>query len=244
MVRSTDTPRKNDTTYLKRRRTVAIVSLAVVAALAVWLTVFVSRWIADFGGDPQAFKDFVDGYGWTGWLVALGIQILQVFISLIPGELVEVGLGYAFGAVEGTVLCLVGVAIASTLIFIIVKRFGVRVVELFIPRENIDRLKFINSERKLKRLIFLLFFIPGTPKDLFTYFVGLTRIRLSEFLILSLIARIPSVISSTFGGNLIQAGRYGQAVLLFAITGAVSLLGLWAYNRFSAKRNTRRQQDS
>ncbi len=239
----TDKTNQTDTAYLKRRRIVAIASLAIVAALAAWLTWSVSRWIANFKGDPQAFKDFVDGYGWTGWLIALGIQILQVFISLIPGELVEVGLGYAFGAIEGTVLCLVGVAAASALIFLIVKRFGVRVVELFIPRENIDRLKFINSERKLKRLIFLLFFIPGTPKDLFTYFAGLTRIRLSEFLIISLIARIPSVISSTFGGDLIQEERYGQAVLLFAITGALSLLGLWAYNRLSAKRNARRQKD-
>lgn len=239
----TDKPAKTDTAYLRRRRIVAVVSLAVVAALAVWLTWFVSRWFAHFKGDPQAFKDFVDGYGWTGWLVALGIQMLQVFVSLIPGELVEVGLGYAFGAIEGTVLCLLGVALASALIFVVVKRFGVRVVELFIPRESIDSLKFINSERKLKRLVFLLFFIPGTPKDLFTYFVGLTRIRLSEFLVISLIARIPSVISSTFGGNLIQEERYGQAVLLFAVTGAVSLLGLWIYNRLSAKRNARRQQE-
>ncbi len=240
-MQPTEQQPKNDAAYLKRRRIVAVVSLTVVAALAAWLTWFFSRWIGEFKGDPQAFKDFVDGYGWTGWLVALGIQILQVFISLIPGELVEIGLGYAFGALEGTILCLVGVAVASSLIFVIVKRFGVRVVELFIPRENIDRLKFINNERKLKRLIFLLFFIPGTPKDLFTYFAGLTRIQLSEFLILSLIARIPSVISSTFGGDLIQEQKYGQAVLLFAVTGAVSLLGVWVYNRIAAARSARRQ---
>ncbi len=243
-MQPTDTGQKTDAAYLKRRRIVAVISLTVVAVLAAWLTWFVSRWIAEFKGDPQAFKNFVDGYGWTGWLVALGIQILQVFISLIPGELVEIGLGYAFGAVEGTVLCLVGVAIASSLIFIIVKRFGVRVVELFIPRENIDRLKFINSERKLKRLIFLLFFIPGTPKDLLTYFAGLTRIQLSEFLILSLIARIPSVISSTFGGDLIQEQKYGQAVLLFAVTGVVSLLGLWTYNHIAAARSARRRSNN
>lgn len=223
--------------YLKRRRIVALVSLAVVIALAGWLTVFLIEKFSVFGSDPAQFKAFIDGYGWKGWLVALGIQILQVVISLIPGEVVEVGMGYAFGWPLGTALCLVGVGLASSVIFLLTKRWGVRLVELFIPRSKIDELRFINSEQRLRRLVFLLFFIPGTPKDLFTYFVGLTRIRLPEFLAISLIARIPTVVSSTIGGNLIQGEDYLSAILLFAITGAVSLCGIFLYNRLVAYRN-------
>lgn len=227
--------------YLRRRRTVALVSLAVVVLLFAGATVLVSRWLMTFSGDPQAFTDFVNSYGWWGRFVALGLQLLQVFISIIPGELVEIGLGYAFGALEGTLLCLVGVALGSVLIFLLVKRWGIRLVELFITREKIDQLRFINSEKKLKRLIFLLFFIPGTPKDLLTYFVGLTRIRLHEFLIISLIARIPSVVSSTVGGNMIQEQDYVKAIWLFVITGAVSLAGMWLYNQAVKKKNSSSQ---
>ena len=86
-------------------------------------------------------------------------------------------------------------------------------------------------------LIFLLFFIPGTPKDLLTYFVGLTDIKLVNFLLLSLIARIPSVLSSTFGGHLIGEGRYSGAVLLYAAVGTISLLGIFLYNYIIKKRN-------
>lgn len=229
---------KNTDPYLRRRRVLALVSLGVVILLFGAATWFFSQWFLMFRDDPQRFKDFIDSYGWSGRLIALGIQILQVFISLIPGELVEIGIGYTFGAVEGTMLCMVGVAAASTLIFLLVKKWGTRLVELFVDREKIDQLRFINSEKKLKRTVFLLFFIPGTPKDLLTYFVGLTRIRLHEFLALSLIARIPSVVSSTIGGNMIQTQEYGKAVLLFVITGAVSLIGLWIYNRLVTRRSS------
>lgn len=230
--------------YLRRRRIVALGSLAVVLALVSWLTVFIIEKFSVFGSDPEQFKAFIEGYGWKGWLVALGIQVLQVVISLIPGEVVEVGMGYAFGWLGGTALCLIGVGIASSLIFLLVKRWGVRLVELFISREKIDQLRFINSERRLKRTVFFLFFIPGTPKDLFTYFIGLTRIKLHEFLAISLIARIPTVVSSTIGGNLIQDRNYLEAILLFAITGAVSLVGLMLYNRIVAFRNRKKDTKS
>ncbi len=237
MAHSTD-----EKQYLRRRRIVALISLAVVLALATWLTLFFVRKFSAFGSDPEKFKAFIEGYGWKGWLVALGIQILQVVISLIPGEVVEVGMGYAFGWLGGTALCLLGVGLASAVVFLLVRRWGIRMVELFIPREKIDQLRFFNSEQRLKRTVFLLFFIPGTPKDLFTYFIGLTRIRLHEFLIITLIARIPSVVSSTIGGNLIQGQSYGSAVILFAITGAVSLTGIFIYNRLVTLWNRRKEE--
>ncbi len=227
----------------KRRRVIALCSLIIVAALFGWLTYFFTKHFLVFDKSPEEFKAFVESYGWTGRFVALGIQVLQVVVSLIPGELVEVGIGYTFGAVEGTLLCMAGIAVASSLVFVLVKRLGIRLVELFISRDKIDALRFINSEKKLKRLIFILFFIPGTPKDLLTYFVGLTRIKLHEFLILSLIARIPSLVSSTVGGNLIQQESYLGAVWVFLITGAVSLLGIFLYNRIVSFRNRKQKAD-
>jgi uncharacterized membrane protein YdjX (TVP38/TMEM64 family) len=241
-MKHTEKLSKDTAVYLKRRRIIAVVSLAVVLLLFMGATWFLFKWFRMFQDEPAAFKEFIDSYGWKGRFIALGIQALQVVISLIPGELVEIGMGYTYGAVEGTLLCLAGVALASSLIFLLVKWLGVRLVELFVSREKIDQLRFINSEKKLKRLIFLLFFIPGTPKDLFTYFIGLTRIRLHEFLIISLIARIPTVVSSTLGGNMIQEREYGKAVLLFLITGAVSLLGIWLYNFIVNKKNAYRER--
>ena len=53
-------------------------------------------------------------------------------------------------------------------------------------------------------LTFVLMTIPGTPKDLLTYFVGLTDMKLGTFLLISLVGRLPSVLSSTVGGHLLD----------------------------------------
>lgn len=185
-----------------------------------------------FSGNATAedFEAFIEGYGWWGRFVALGIQFLQVFIALIPGEFVEVGLGLAFGAVEGTIICMVGVALGSLSVFLLVKKWGIRVVELFVDTEKINSLKFINSEKKLNYTVFILFLIPGTPKDLLCYIVPLTRMKTAEFMIISMIARIPSIISSTIGGNLFGEGKYSEGLILLLITGLISLAGLKIYD--------------
>ena len=220
--------------YERRRKVLAGISLAVVLMLVVVLTLFVSRWLRSFSRDD--FREYLRSFGAGGWLVMLGLQILQVFIALIPGEIVESAAGYAFGPWLGTAICYLGISMASALIFTLTRRYGVRLVEVFISREKINELRFLNTEQKRNTLIFLLFFIPGTPKDLLTYFVGLTDIRLRTFLLLSMVARIPSVPTSTFGGHLLGEERYIGAVILYGITGLLSLLGLMGYNRYLKKK--------
>lgn len=227
---------------LKTKRIIGIVSLTVVIAVFAIVSYFVFYKFFAFSGSTESFEAFIEGYGWSGRFVALGIQFLQVFIALIPGEFVEVGLGLSFGFIEGTVLCLVGVGLASALVFVLVKKWGVKLVELFVSRDKIDSLRFINSEKKLNTLVFVLFLIPGTPKDLLTYFVPLTKMKLSEFLFISMIARIPSVVSSTIGGDFFGNGRYLEGIILFLITGGVSLLGILLYRVILAKYHKRKEK--
>ena len=213
----------------RKKKILGGISLVVVLLLIGLLSLLIWKYLSRVAQTPTAFKEFIESYGWGSRLVAIGIQMLQVVIALIPGEVVELGMGYAFGPWEGTLLCQLGTAIASALVFLFTKRFGIRMVEWFVPTKKIDELRIINSEKRLKRTLFLLFFIPGTPKDLFTYFFGLTRLRLHEFLIISLLARIPSVVSSTFGGHLIENKQYLSAGILLVIVGAISLAGLLLY---------------
>lgn len=223
----------------KSRKILSAVSIITVIILAVFATLFVWKWLSSFSRDE--FRDYIRSFGHFGWTVLFGVQFLQVFIALIPGEVVETAAGYAFGPLWGTVICYAGVAAASALIFLLTRRFGIRMTELFVSREKINSLKFINTEKKRNFLIFVLFFIPGTPKDLITYFVGLTDIKLYVFLCISLVARFPSVISSTFGGHLLGEGEYLNAVLLYGITGAVSLCGMAIYNKITASRQGKKK---
>lgn len=220
--------------YEYRRKWLAGISIVVAVILVLLATLFVWKWLADFS--QEEFRDYIQSFGALGWLVLLGLQFLQVFVALIPGELLETAAGYAFGPIMGTLICYVGVALASALVFALTRRYGIKLVEIFISREKINALRFLNTEKKRDTLIFLLFFIPGTPKDLFTYFVGLTEIKLSTFLFISMVARIPSILSSTFGGHLLGEKQYLGAILLYGITGAISLVGLLIYNAIIRKK--------
>lgn len=227
----------DDVQYRQNRKLLAGISAAVVIVLILLITWFLWRWLASF--TQEGLRDYIQSFGAASWLVFLILQILQVFIALIPGELLESVAGFAFGPVFGTLLCYAGIAIASSLVFLLTRKFGVKLVEVFISREKINQLRFLNTEKKRNFLIFLAFFIPGTPKDLLTYFVGLTEIKLSAFLAISLVARIPSVVTSTFGGHLIGEGEYISAVVVYAVTVAISLLGMLGYNRWMKRRENR-----
>ena len=220
--------------YERKRKWLAGISIAVLLLLVICVTLFVSRWLRSFS--QEDFREYVRSFGVLAPVVMLGLQILQVFIALIPGEIVESAAGFVLGPWLGTAVCYLGICIASTLIFTLTRRYGVRLVEVFVAREKINELRFLNTEQKRNPLIFLLFFIPGTPKDLLTYFVGLTDIRLKTFLLLSMVARIPSVITSTFGGHLLGEERYIGAVILYGVTGLLSLLGMLGYNQYLKKK--------
>ncbi|MBR5524405.1 MAG: TVP38/TMEM64 family protein [Clostridia bacterium] len=221
--------------YEKRRRLFALLTIVAFLLVLVLLTVFFTKILSPYIHSPETLRSFLEDYGWKGRFILFGLQCLQIVIALIPGEVIELGAGYAYGAVEGALICLASVALSSSLIFLFVKRFGAPLVELFISREKMQEMRFINSETKLKRLVFLVFFIPGTPKDALTYFVGLTNLKLSQFLVLTLFARIPSVVSSTVCGQMLGDRNYLTAVLVFAATAVISLLGYYLYNQLVKK---------
>lgn len=231
---------KNTEQNNKHKKTVALISFFIVLIITAAITVLIIKWLTSYSEDD--FRDYILSFGIWSWLVLLSLQFLQVFIALIPGELLETAAGFIFGPFFGTVICYLGVTLASTVIFLLTKRYGIKLVELFISGDKIRELGFLKTERRRDLLIFIIFFIPGTPKDLLTYFAGLTDIPLSRFLILSLTARIPSVVSSTVGGHLIGEGNYLKAVILYAVTGAVSLAGIFIYNKIIQKKCKNRKK--
>ena len=227
----------------KRKKIFAAVSIVLFLVLSLAVAWFVGRPMLQFASQPDRFRSWVDSHGIWGNLAFLGMMILQVVVAIIPGEPLEIGAGYTFGFWEGTLLCLLGIAIGGAIIFLLVRQFGMRVVELFFTQEKIQSLSFLHQSKKRDILLFLILFIPGTPKDLLSYFAGLTDIRFSKWLLLSTVARIPSVITSTVGGSAVGDQNYLFAVAVFAVTLLISALGLFFYNRFTARQEKRPPDD-
>ena len=217
----------------RHKRMLYIFSLAVFLLLFLAVAWFIGRPMIRFVREPDLFRSWVDSHGIWGSLAFIGMMVLQVVFAIIPGEPLEIGAGYAFGFWEGTFLCLVSILVGSALVVLLVRRFGMLLVEVFFSREKIQSLKFLHHSPRRDMLIFLILFIPGTPKDLLSYVAGLTDIRLSRWLLIATVARIPSVITSTAGGSLMGEQNYLFAILVFAGTLAVSGLGVLIYRQIS-----------
>lgn len=223
---------------LRRRRIVSILSILLFVGVFAFIFFAVGRPLIQFVEDPEQFRAWLDGYGIWGRLIFLGMTLLQIIIGIIPGEPIEIGAGYAFGVWEGTLLCLLGIFIGSTLIYLFSHYLGIKAVEAFYPREKLEELSFLKNTQQLNIITFILFFIPGTPKDMLTYFIGLTPMKLSTFLFITTVARIPSVITSVIGGSALGSQNYWTAIIVFAVTGLISLGGILFYKKKFGKKKT------
>ncbi|MBQ7485142.1 MAG: TVP38/TMEM64 family protein [Oscillospiraceae bacterium] len=218
----------------------AMAVLAVFSAAVFW---FVGRPMIRFARQPELFRQWVAQHGVWGKLAYVGMMVLQVLVAVIPGEPLEMCGGYAFGALWGTLLCLAGATLGSLLVFALVRRWGTALVEVFFSREKLQSLSFLHSSPKRDVIFWLIFTVPGTPKDLLCYFAGLTDLPWGKWILICTIGRIPSVITSTVGGHALGGQHYLFAAVTFAATMAVSGAGLLIYRAVLRRHNKNRQPE-
>ncbi|MBQ1210618.1 MAG: TVP38/TMEM64 family protein [Clostridia bacterium] len=184
----------------------------------------------------QAFADYLDQFGSYSWIVMILIEMLQIVVAVVPGGVTETAAGFLFGPVGGLLLSWSAIFLAYSLVFFLVKKFGIKLVALFVDPKKIDELKFINSASRLKRTVFILYLIPALPKDAFTYFFGLTRIRWRDFILLSLIARTPTLFATICFGWQLSVGEFWIAATIIVSIFVCSLLGILWYSRYSKRK--------
>ena len=193
------------------------------------------KWLSTTEG-RETFKVWVDSIGFLGWLISLGLQLLQMFVAFIPGEPVELMLGYVWGPWLGTATCLLGIFIGTSLIYFFVKKLGRKFVVRAVGEADLTKYKFLSNRSRAQMTVFILFFIPGTPKDALTYIAPMAPIPPVSYLLITTFARIPSVVTSTILGDSIAEGNYLVAIIVFAITALISILGIIFGNKFVERR--------
>lgn len=187
--------------------------------------------------EPETFRQWVDASGVWGRFLFVGMVVLQIVVAFIPGEPVELAAGYAFGFVEGSLLTLAGFLIGSWIVYALVRKFGVRLVEVFFPSRKITEFGFLKNPRKTKIITFILMLIPGTPKDFLSYFAGLTQLKAGEWLTIVFFARMPSLITSTITGAAAGEKNYILSGVMLAITLIISVVGICYYRALTKREN-------
>lgn len=184
--------------------------------------------------------DRIYSLGNVGILMIVCFMALQIIIVFLPGEIIEVMAGYLYGPWHGMCYCLFGAALGSTFIYLLGKMIGDAFMK-FMTKQEVS----LFSEKEQAKyhfdfLLFLLFLIPGTPKDIITYLIPFTDMKLSRFLFLSSMARIPSLLISTLSGSTFAMKQYGLSIILLLGSIVISLLGIY----FCRIKNVNKQQKS
>ena len=188
-----------------------------------------------------AFRDKVESSGFWGMLSLFGLQVANIFLIVVPGEPIEIIAGMCYGAFWGTIFVMVSACIITIGIFFLVRKLGRKFVYDFCSKERIEKIensKLFRNPKKIEMIMLILFLIPGTPKDLLVYLGGLLPIKASRFILISTLARIPSIISSTIAGDQLAVGQWQLGLILYAAIIVLVLIIIFIYNKFDKDKTT------
>lgn len=166
------------------------------------------------------FVEWVRSHGAWGMVVFLALEVFQIVVAVVPGEPVQIMAGALYGPVGGLALCLVGILIGSTLIYFFVRALGAKAVDPAV----LHRYRFLQDEKRARSALYLLFFLPGMPKDLLTYIGPFLPLKPGEFLFICTLARFPCLLASTVAGDSLFEGNVALPLALLVVTGGLGLV--------------------
>lgn len=209
----------------KRRYPTWLALLLLVAVIGVLgVLLFHSGWI-HFFLDRARLTRFLESLGMWSFAGFILLQIFQVIAAPIPGEVSGFLGGYLYGPFLGVVLNTIGLTVGSILAFLLGRTFGRPAVDRLVDPKTMERFDFL-LHHKGKFLVFLLFLLPGFPKDYLCYILGLGHLTLVEFTAISASGRLLGTLMLTFGGSFLRQQKYMELSLLTGAAVVIVFLAL------------------
>lgn len=199
--------------------------ILLILLIAVGVYFFMHYDLHSFFSDRSKIIHFINQFGPLSVVIFIGIQILQVLMAPIPGEVSGFIGGYVYGIVLGTLYSTIGLTIGSWLAFTLSRTLGRPFVERIVSPETIGKYDHIMSHQG-PWVAFLLFLIPGFPKDALCYVLGLSHIKIWIFLVISTLGRLLGTLMLSMQGNLL---RNNQDATFLVVTAAGIIIVVVGY---------------
>jgi len=209
------------------------VLLAVTAAMAITghLQQLFRMLLEVFEGREQ-LRTYLEGWGIWAPVVFVVLQVLQVVIAPIPGELTGIVGGFVFGSLVSIIYSTLGLTVGSLIAFAAARIIGLPLVKLVISEETLNKFHFL-TERRGAIASLILFLIPGFPKDILCYLLGLSPMSYITFLVVCGLGRIPGTAMLSFSG----AAIYEEDWRLLIIVAIATLVCLGVFYLKSERAN-------
>ena len=207
-----------------------LIVILIVVPLYIW--VFHQDLIQQFS-DIDDVKAYFEQYKAVSVIIYIGLQMIQIIISLIPGQALQFVAGLLYGFWAGFLISLIG-AVAGTIVTYYLAQFlGKDALHILFGKRHIeDYLNKINS-KKGYIIVFLIYLIPGVPKDLCSYAAGLSNMKLKVFLIISTVGRSPGMMGSLLIGKGIGEGNYTTVIIIGVVAVIFFIFGIIYHSRLS-----------
>ncbi len=210
----------------KIKTTIAVfkfaILLTILVAIPIYLYFFQYEWFQSFSSSKEYFLDNKK-IMMIAYIVA---QAIQIVICFIPGQWLQMVAGYLYGVPITFILSILGALLGSIIAYYIAKVLGRDVIYLFFKEETINRLINKLNSKKAFIIMFLIFLVPGIPKDLCSYAAGISNIKLKPFLFISILGRTPAMLGSIIIGKQIDAQEYTLAIIIGVLAILCFLLGI------------------
>jgi uncharacterized membrane protein YdjX (TVP38/TMEM64 family) len=198
-----------------------------VAILAGLSFAFYQSGIVKYFLSKKHLLQFLQSMGPWDEVVFIVLQAAQVVLAPIPGEVTGLAGGYLYGPWRGIIWSTIGLTMGSFCAFLLARGLGRPVVDKFVPKSIVGRFDYL-LHHKGAFVVFLLFLIPGFPKDALCWFLGLGHLTNTEFLLIGGTGRLFGTILLTLGGDFIRHHQYSEFFVLVGVA-LIVVLAAMAY---------------
>jgi len=217
----------------KKKVIVATLKLLFLLIIVVLIPLYLYFFHQDFLMKFRSFDDiveFLERYKLQSIPIYIVLQIMQIVISVLPGQFFQLAAGYLYTFWPAILLSCVGAFLGTTTTFFLAKWLGTDFVHMFFDKEKTaEYVRKLNS-KKAYSIVFLLFAIPGIPKDVVSYAAGISEMKYKPFIILSTIGRLPGMMGSIMIGSMWHKEEYVGMVIL-AIVAVVAFCACIIYRK-------------
>ena len=213
--------------YKRIRLIIQIIVISLVLAGLIYLTILIFPIALKIQQDEVYRNEIltkIEEFGSFSWALILLAQIIQTVLAVIPAGPIVMISGMLYNPFISVSLCIIGQTIGAVIVYLLVKALGVRFIALMVDPDTIKNSKLLRNETKTEVLIFGYYLIPALPKDIIAFVAPFTKIKLRNFIIINLIARIPMTVVSVLMGSSIISGSYAISIILAIISGLLALL--------------------